>query len=79
MPIRLMAIDATGGLAAAATLIAVAPNLPIATVGASGAVAALVAGCAVACPPARLTLFEIPLPVAALGPRYPAAPTGLTL
>jgi membrane associated rhomboid family serine protease len=53
---RVLALFAAGALASAAALVALAPDLPIVTVGGSGAVAALVAGHAVACPRARLTV-----------------------
>ena len=54
-----------GALVSAATLIALAPNLPIATIGASGAVAALVGACLVRYPRENLTFFALPVAVLA--------------
>ena len=60
----------TGALASGAALVAFAPELPIVTVGGSGAIAALVGGCAVACRRSRLTSLELPFAaVAARGSR----------
>jgi membrane associated rhomboid family serine protease len=58
---RVLGLFAAGALASAAALAALAPDLPIVTVGGSGAVAALLGGCAVACRRARLTSLELPL------------------
>jgi membrane associated rhomboid family serine protease len=58
---RVLGLYVAGALASAAALVALSPALPIVTVGASGAVAALLGGCAVACRRTRLTSLELPL------------------
>ena len=58
--LRVLGLYAAGALASAATLVVLAPEEPIVTVGGSGAVAALVGGCLVACRRARLTSLELP-------------------
>ena len=59
--LRVLGLFAAGALATAATLVALSPQEPIVTVGGSGAVAALLGGCFVACRRARLTSLELPL------------------
>jgi membrane associated rhomboid family serine protease len=59
---RLLAVFLLAGLAAAATLVAVAPDLPIATIGSAGAVTGVIGAHLVLLRGARLTLFELPAP-----------------
>jgi membrane associated rhomboid family serine protease len=64
-PARFLGLFLLAGLASAAALIAIAPNLPIATVGATGAVAGVIAAHLAWWPWSRLTPFELPAPVLA--------------
>jgi len=64
-PLRLLGVYLSSGLVAAATLVVLAPDLTIATIGASGAVAGVLAGCARLLPRARVTMFELPMPLVA--------------
>jgi membrane associated rhomboid family serine protease len=64
---RTLALFVLGAVASSAALILLAPNLPIATIGATGAVAALVGGHVALWPRARLTPFELPAFAVAAG------------
>lgn len=64
-PLPLLGLYALGGAVSTAALVALAPDLPIATIGASGAVAALVGACLVRFPRESLTYFALPVPVLA--------------
>jgi hypothetical protein len=59
---RFLALFALAGLATAAALIGLAPDLPIATLGATGAVAGVVGAHLALFRAARLTWFEVPAP-----------------
>jgi membrane associated rhomboid family serine protease len=66
-PLAITAVYLASGLAATAALVLLAPDLPIVTIGASGAVAGVLAGCMALCPRARVTPFELPVPLVAAG------------
>jgi membrane associated rhomboid family serine protease len=70
-PWRLLGLYVLGAAATSATLIALAPDLPIATIGSSGAVAAVIGACVVRFPRESLTFFAVP--VAALAGAWVAA------
>jgi membrane associated rhomboid family serine protease len=59
---RFVAVFVLSGLAAAATLVALAPNLPIVTIGSAGAVTGVIGAHLVLLGGSRLTAFEIPAP-----------------
>jgi membrane associated rhomboid family serine protease len=59
-PLRLVALFLASGLASAAMLIALAPNLPIVTIGAAGAVSGLAGAQLALSPGARLTPLQLP-------------------
>jgi membrane associated rhomboid family serine protease len=63
--LRLVGLYALGGAVSTATLIALAPDLPIATIGSSGAVAAVVGACLVRFPRESVGWFALPVPVLA--------------
>ena len=58
--IRFLALYLLAGLAATATLIALAPNLPIVTLGATGSVAGVIGALVALEPRSRQTWFELP-------------------
>ena len=64
-PWRLIGLYVLGAAATIATLIALAPDLPIATIGSSGAVAAVMGVCLVRFPRENLTFFALPVAVLA--------------
>ena len=70
-PWRLLGLYVVGAVAAIATLIALAPDLPIATIGSSGAVVAVIGACLVRFTRENLTFFA--LPVGALAGAWIAA------
>jgi membrane associated rhomboid family serine protease len=70
-PWRLLGLYVLGAAATSVTLIALAPDLPIATIGSSGAVAAVIGACVVRFPRESLTFFAVP--VAALAAAWVAA------
>jgi membrane associated rhomboid family serine protease len=70
-PWRLLGLYVLGAAATVAALIALAPDLPIATIGSSGAVAAVIGACVVRFPRESLTFFAVP--VAALAAAWVAA------
>jgi rhomboid family protein len=62
---RLLGLYVLGAAATVAALIALAPDLPIATIGSSGAVAAVIGACLVRFPRENLTFFALPVAVLA--------------
>jgi membrane associated rhomboid family serine protease len=64
-PWRLLGLYVLGAAATVAALIALAPDLPIATIGSSGAVAAVIGACLVRFPRENLTVFALPVAVLA--------------
>lgn len=64
-PWRLLGLYVLGAAATIATLIALAPYLPIATIGSAGAVAAVIGMCLVRFPRENLTFFALPVAVLA--------------
>ena len=58
--LRFLALYLLGGLAATAMLVALAPDLPIVTLGATGAVAGVIGALVALAPRSRLTWFEVP-------------------
>jgi membrane associated rhomboid family serine protease len=64
-PWRLLGLFLLGAVASAAALVALTPDLPIATIGSSGAIAALVGACLVRFPRENLTFFALPVGVLA--------------
>ena len=65
-PLAVPGLFLLGGLASAAALVALAPDMGIANVGASGAVAALVGAALARLPRASLTFFAVPVVLLAL-------------
>jgi len=61
--VRFFALFLLSGLVTAAALVLLAPNLPIATIGATGAVAGVIGAHLALVPRARLTMFELPASV----------------
>jgi membrane associated rhomboid family serine protease len=59
-PRRFLALFTAGGLVSAAALVALAPNLPIVTLGAAGAVSGVIGAHLALVPRAALTPFELP-------------------
>jgi membrane associated rhomboid family serine protease len=59
---RFVAVFVLSGLAAAATLVALAPNLPIVTIGSAGAVTGVIGAHLVLLRGSRVTPYEIPAP-----------------
>jgi len=57
---RVLVLFLAGGAATAAALVVASPDLPIPTIGASGAVAGVVGGLVALLPRARVTPFELP-------------------
>ena len=69
--VRFLALYLLAGLAATATLIALAPDLPIVTLGATGSVAGVIGALVALAPRSRQTAFELPVG-ALLGAWLPA-------